>query len=58
MKITWADVFKDFKQRYPNLRTVVFDWRPFAYAEIIIELENKDRVIYNYDMKQVRFVQI
>lgn len=47
-KITWDDVYKDFKTRHPRLSKDVCDYRPYAYLQIQIWFKNDRKMIYDY----------
>ena len=47
-KITWDDVYKDFKSRHPKLCKGVRDYRPYAYLQIIVYFTDGTQMIYDY----------
>lgn len=56
-KIEWKNILEDFKNRHPKLGKEVIYWKPSNYAEIIIELKNGQKLIYNYDDKIAKFLR-
>lgn len=56
-KTTWEDILKDFKSRHPRLGQEIIYWYPSDYAEIIMELKNGKKLIYNYDDKIAKFLR-
>lgn len=57
-KITWAVIFQDFKSHFPNLKKQVTHWRPYDYATIELWFKDKSKATYDYDAKEVKFVEI
>ncbi len=49
-KVTWDDVFKDFKQRHPRTAKTVINWYPTDIGVITVVLSNRDKIIYDYDL--------
>ena len=54
-KITWQKIYADFKLRHPNLSKMSDCFQPYDYAEIFVYLDNGMKLVYNYDIKRVRF---
>ena len=48
-KVTWKDVFDDFKQRHPRLSKTVLRWFPSDVGEITVILMGGDQIVYDYD---------
>jgi hypothetical protein len=55
-KVSWDDIFKDFKRRHPNLKKMVMRWEPFGFATVRIFLKDSAQLVYNYDTKQAKFI--
>ena len=55
-KITWEQIYKDFKSRYRNLMKEVLDYRPHDYLTIKLYLKSGRRMTYNYETKECRFM--
>ena len=55
-QLTWGRVYDDFKQRHPNLSAMAADYRAYDFATILIYLKDGSKLIYNYDLRQVRFL--
>lgn len=50
-KITWNEIYKDFRSRHPTSKNLVMDWRPYDILTIKIKLSNGLTLAYNYDTK-------
>lgn len=55
-KITWSDIFKDFKDRHPNLKTKAIDYRPSDYLTIMIIFSDGMKMEYDYFTHTGKFV--
>lgn len=56
VKITWEMIYKDFKQRHPNLSKEVRRWNPLNFATIELHLKDGTRMSYDYDLHQAKFI--
>lgn len=56
MKLTWNDVYEDFKKTYPALVKRALHYEPYGYAEIKIWLKDNLKMVYNYDTKLGRYI--
>ena len=56
-KITWDQIYKDFKSRYRNLRKEVIGFRPHDYLAIVLYLKSGRKVTYSYETKDCRFLE-
>lgn len=56
-KITWCDIYKDFKKRHPNLKKEVAYWVPHDYATIKLKLKDGTSMLYNYDDHMAKFIK-
>lgn len=52
-KITWQDVYKDFKIRLPNLSKRATYWKPRGYLSITVYLEDGSQMAYDYLYKSI-----
>lgn len=52
-KITWKNIYDDFKNRFPNLSQNVVGFMPHSYATIKLVCEGGKHMTYNYDTKTV-----
>lgn len=52
-KITWDDVYKDFKNRHPRLSKKVLGYFPYGYSTILLVFSDNVRMLYNHDKKRV-----
>jgi hypothetical protein len=55
-KIAWQDVYKDFRQRHPNLRKNSCGFEPSGYLSIIIFFKDKTKMSYDYTTKECKFI--
>lgn len=55
-KVTWNDVYKDFKRRFPRLRLEVGYWRPYDVGTILLYFPKGIRATYEYDRKELKFL--
>jgi hypothetical protein len=55
-KITWNDVYKDFKIRLPNLSKKVTYWKPRDYLSITVYFEDGSQMVYDYLYKKASFI--
>lgn len=54
-KITWDDVYKDFKIVYPNFSKEAIHWHPHSYSTIKIYFTDGRKMLYDYDVHTGRF---
>ena len=47
-KVTFTDVYRDFKARLPNLSKGVAYWRPNGYLSIQIVFKDGSQMVYDY----------
>lgn len=57
-KVTWKDIFENFKSVYPRLSKEAQDYRPYNYMSIVIYLEDGSRVVYDDLMKRARILAV
>lgn len=57
-KVTWNDVYKDFKKRYPKKGKEVLGFQPHSYATIRLIFPDGIRMLYNYDTKKATKIEI
>lgn len=55
-KLTFSDVYKDFKNRHPRLKKQVVDWKPHNAYQIKIWLNDGKTLIYDYYYHEAKFV--
>ncbi len=55
-KITFTDIYKDFKKRFPNLSKKTEDWRPNGYLSILIFFKDSSEMVYDYLWKKGSFI--
>lgn len=46
-KITWADIYKDFRQRLPTLSKLAVEYRPHDFMTIAVYLRDGKKVLYD-----------
>lgn len=56
-KITWADIYKEFRSKYPTLRKRVIGWQPYGYLTIILTCDDGVKLVYDYLKKQCLFLE-
>ena len=44
-KVTWKDIFNNFKSVYPRLSKEARDYRPYNYMSIVIYLTDGTKVV-------------
>lgn len=47
-KITWLDIYQDFKQRFPNLSKKAIDYHANGYMSILVYFTDGSQMIYDY----------
>ena len=52
-KITWVDIFLDFKLRHPKYGGRVLHYQPYGYATIFLIIQGVGHMSYNYDTKEL-----
>lgn len=52
-KITWFDIYSDFKRRFPTMSKDAPDFQPHSYATIKLYFTDGRRMLYNYDTKKM-----
>lgn len=55
-KVTWKDIFENFKMVYPNLSKGAKDFKPYNYMSIVVYLADGSRVVYDDLMKRARML--
>lgn len=55
-KITWQDIYKDFRIRLPNLSKRAAYWKPRGYLSITVYFEDGSEIAYDYLCKKVSFI--
>lgn len=56
-KVTWKDVYEDFKRRFPRRRSEVLHWHPYDVGTILLYFEKGVRARYEYDRHELKFVR-
>ena len=46
-KVTWKDIFNNFKSVYPRLSKEAQDYRPYNYMSIVVYLADGTKVVYD-----------
>lgn len=47
-KITFDDIYSDFRRRHPNLRKEVIHWKPYDYLKIKVYLFDGMILVHDY----------
>lgn len=58
MSEQWRSIIDEFEHMYPEIADSVIDWYPSARYEITMKLENESRIVYNWWMKQYRYIHV
>lgn len=53
-KVTWDDIYKDFRSRHPRYAKKCLGFKPHDYATILLMFPNRERATYNYDTQEVK----
>lgn len=56
-KVTWNDIYKDFRRRHPNLAKQVCDWRPYDYGKVLIILKSRSELVHDYDSHTANYIK-
>jgi len=54
-KITWAEIYKEFRQSFPNYAKKAAHFEPKGFLEILIFMTDGTKMTYDYFYKRVRF---
>lgn len=54
-KITWADIYEDFKARLPTLSRLSVDYCPYDFMTIAVSLKDGTRILYDGLQKRAWF---
>ena len=54
-KVTWENIWQDFKRRHPRLCKEVVDWRPYDYLKIKLWMKDGRKIIYDYNCHIAKF---
>lgn len=57
MKVTWNDIYKDFKATHLKLSKKCLRFEAYDYATILLIFPDRVRMTYNYDTKKVTKVK-
>lgn len=57
-KLTWDDVYRDFRKRHPRLAKDVLGFEPYGFATILLMFPNRVRMTYNYDTKKATTINL
>lgn len=55
-KVTWKDIFDNFKAVYPRLSKAALDYRPYNYMSIVVYLEDGTKVMYDDIAKRAKML--
>lgn len=47
-KVTWEDIYADFKRRFPKLSKLSVRYIPYGYLTILIYFSDGGKIIYDY----------
>lgn len=55
-KITWLDIYNDFKVRLPNLSKGAVHYQPNGYLSILIFFADGSKMVYDYLSERASFL--
>lgn len=55
-KVTWMEIYLEFRVLYGDVYESAIKWRPSNVAEITVDVGEDGFVVYNFDTKKVRQV--
>lgn len=55
-KVTWKDIFNNFKVVYPRLSKDAKDYRPYNYMSIVVYLADGTKMIYDDMAKRAKMI--
>lgn len=56
-KVTWHDIYMDFRRRHPTLAKSICYWAPYGYAQVLIRLKNGDELVHDHDEHIAKFIK-
>lgn len=57
-KLTFKDIYQDFKIKFPNLSKGVRHWMPNGYMSIKVFFWDGSEMVYDYLHKRVKFTSL
>ena len=57
-KVTWTDIYKDFRTRLPTLSKMAVDYRPYDYMTIAVYLKDGTKILYDGLQKRAWFTPV
>ena len=55
-KITWSDIYSDFKQRYPRMSKSAIHYQPSDYLKILVTFQDGMKMLYDYNRSSGKYV--
>ena len=55
-KVTWKDIFNNFKSVYPRLSKEAQGYRPYNYMSIVVYLADGTKVVYDDMAKRAKML--
>lgn len=56
-KVTWGDIYKQFRATHPRLKNEVMDYRPYDFMTIILWFKDGSKMTYNGMTEECRFIE-
>jgi hypothetical protein len=56
-KVTWSDIYKQFRATHPRLKNEVINYRPYNFMTIILTLKDGSKMTYNGMTKECQFIE-
>lgn len=54
-KITWADIYKEFRKKFPNHAKKAIHYESNDFMKIVIFMSDGTKMTYDYLNKQLKF---
>ena len=55
-KITWAEIYKEYRKTYPTLAKKSVHYEPKGFLEIVIFLDDGSKITYDYFKKRAEIL--
>ena len=57
-KVTWTDIYKDFRTRLPTLSKMAVDYRQYDFMTIAVYLKDGTKILYDGLQKRAWFTPV
>jgi len=55
-KVTWHDIYSEFRASHPKLRNEITGWQPQGYLSIVLTCKDGRKMTYDYLTKRCYFI--